>query len=503
MNIQVTQTIAGPQADAARPAAIQIDHLTKSYKAYDKPFSFLKEVLSGRPYHREKEVLHDISLRIEHGEVVGVIGRNGAGKSTLLKCIAGTLTPTLGKVHVDGRIAAILELGTGFNSLYTGRENIIMSALMRGMSESEIARRIDGIIAFSGLANVIDEPFHTYSSGMQGRLAFAAAVSVDADIIIIDEALSTGDARFAAKSMRRIHDICASGVTALFVSHTTYFVMQLCTRAIWIDQGRIRMDGAPVEVVRAYEYQMHQEIAQDSDLEPEPRVSGAARQVGRSTQAVANAPTRREPATVGTAERVATAISNPHSVKPPTSGRPASTSYATPKFTEAGKPFDPQPHRFGTGQYKMVDVTFLDRNDSPTLLFRFGEPMKLQVSYECQLSELPKVSCGMAASFNRTADLEACMYFSTTHIKDEQDERVFFDAPYRSVIGRRGIIEAIIDPVQLRAGEYYVSIGIVPNEPGAEDFYDCLRCHCTIRILPNGFDEPAAFYPLVSWTAGP
>ena len=243
--------------------AIRGSGIGKSYKLYDRPLNLLKEVFTGRAQHREKEVLRNISFEINRGEIVGIIGRNGAGKSTLLKIIAGTLTQTRGTVHVNGRVSAILELGTGFNPAYSGRDNVILSALMRGMSEAEVRRKLDSIIEFAGLADVIDEPFHTYSSGMQGRLAFAAAVSVEADVIIIDEALSTGDVRFAARSLRRIHEICQSGITALFVSHNTYQVLQLCSRVIWIHDGRIRMDGVPVEVVRAYEYEMHEEVARD------------------------------------------------------------------------------------------------------------------------------------------------------------------------------------------------------------------------------------------------
>jgi ABC-type polysaccharide/polyol phosphate transport system ATPase subunit len=230
---------------------------------YDRPIHLLKEAISGRPYHRDKHVLTDISLTIPRGEIVGIIGINGAGKSTLLKIIAGTLAPSQGAVEVDGRVSAILELGTGFNPNYSGRDNVILSALMRGMSEQAVREKFDDIVAFAGLAHVIDEPFHTYSSGMQARLAFAAAVAVEADVLIIDEALAAGDARFTARSLRRIHEICSTGVTALFVSHQTYSVMQLCDRAIWIDGGRIRMDGKPVDVVRAYEYEVHEAIARD------------------------------------------------------------------------------------------------------------------------------------------------------------------------------------------------------------------------------------------------
>ena len=254
--------LSAPPAELA-DFAISVRGVCKAYRTYDQPLSFLVEVATGRKKHQEKEVLRDISLEIKRGEVVGIIGRNGAGKSTLLKMIAGTLTPTAGHIDVNGRVSAILELGTGFNAAYSGRDNVIMSGLMRGMSEAEVRQKFDAVVAFAGLEDVIDQPFHTYSSGMQARLAFAAAVSVDADVIIIDEALAAGDIRFTARSLGRIREICKSGVTALFVSHQTYQVMQLCSRAIWLDDGRVRMDGPSLEVCRAYEYEMHEAVARD------------------------------------------------------------------------------------------------------------------------------------------------------------------------------------------------------------------------------------------------
>jgi len=243
--------------------AVRLQNVCKAYKMYDRPLDLMKEALTGRPHHRDRPVLSDISMSVAPGEIVGIIGRNGAGKSTLLKIIAGTLTATSGEVKIAGRVSAILELGTGFNPNYSGRDNVILSALMRGMPEPAIRKKFDDVVAFAGLEDVIDEPFHTYSSGMQARLAFAAATAVEADVLIIDEALAVGDARFAARSFRRIQEICKTGVTALFVSHQTYHVMQLCSRAIWIDDGRVRMDGEPIGVVRAYEYDVHEAVARD------------------------------------------------------------------------------------------------------------------------------------------------------------------------------------------------------------------------------------------------
>ena len=540
--------VVGPEP---RPdIAIRLEKVSKAYKLYDRPFDFLKEALTGRQYHRDKHVLNEISLAVRRGEIVGVIGRNGAGKSTLLKIIAGTLAQTYGSVTVNGRVSAILELGTGFNPNYSGRDNVILSALMRGMSEDQIHRKFDDVVAFAGLDDVIDEPFHTYSSGMQARLAFAAAVAVDADVLIIDEALAAGDVRFAARSLRRIHEICESGVTALFVSHVPYHVMQLCTRVLWIDSGCIRMEGQPIEVVRAYEYEMHEAIARDQGRMVSPRLKTstvtevAERQNELLEQKISSYPSDCLPA-VGeagdtfvdgrlqirqvpsdrvlpdAAETMAHADDNRGGTEVP-GGAHEALAGINPRMSEMPNVIPPEAigrshgmadgrlsashigspqagRHFSDGQYAILNVEFLDKNGVRTQKFRFGELLRLRVEYECLLQDLPEYSCGLAVAFNRVSDFEAVMYFNTNYPHSDDEVRNYFAAPFRQFIGRRGSIEAVVDPLQLRAGEYYVSVGILPNEPGHHEFYEYLHCHYRVLILPNGFDEPSTFYPLVSW----
>lgn len=235
--------------------AIKADRLGKEYQLYERPVDRLKQIFAGnkRRYYREFSALSDVSFELKKGEVLGLVGRNGAGKSTLLQLICGTLTPSTGSVTVQGRIAALLELGAGFNPDFSGRENVYLNASILGLSKAEIDDRYEAIVEFSGIESFINQPVKTYSSGMYVRLAFSIATSVDPDILIVDEALSVGDGAFARKSFDRIMKLKARGATILFCSHSTYQIEALCGRAIWLEKGRVQMMGNPATVVANYQ----------------------------------------------------------------------------------------------------------------------------------------------------------------------------------------------------------------------------------------------------------
>jgi lipopolysaccharide transport system ATP-binding protein len=242
--------------------AIRVSNLSKCYQIYDAPRDRLKQFAwprmqraLGRPqkkYYREFWAVNEVSFEIKKGETFAIIGRNGSGKSTLLQLICGTLNPTTGSVQTNGRVAALLELGSGFNPEFTGRENIYMNAAVLGLTRTEIDQRFDAIVSFADIGAFIEQPVKTYSSGMAVRLAFAVAIHVDPEILIVDEALSVGDAYFQAKCAKMIQTIIAKGATVLFVSHDTSTVKSLCTRALLLDSGSMQYLGDVNTAVEKY-----------------------------------------------------------------------------------------------------------------------------------------------------------------------------------------------------------------------------------------------------------
>lgn len=414
-------------------AAICVRGLSKVYKVYRRPADLFWEWLTRRPRHEEFWALRDVSFDIARGEVVGILGTNGAGKSTLLKILAGTLNKTAGMVEIRGKVSAILELGTGFHPEYTGRQNVILGGMCLGMSRQEVERKLESIIEFSGLREFIDRPFKTYSSGMQARLTFATATAVDPDIFIVDEALAAGDAIFVQKSLGRIKEICRSGSTVLFVSHSSPLVAQLCHRAIWLERGQIRMIGNALEVVRAYDYAVYEAIS------------------GGRGQVVADA------------------------------------AAATPA-----------PPIFRQGPVVIEHVELLDNAGKPSQAFRFWDVLRIRVWYRCQ-GPIPEETLGMALTISRAGDLLPVLQGNTCNVRRDCEFASYRQAPFRRRAGRRGYLEARIEPLPLNVGEYLLSVGLLGNWPGNVDFYELHQYAYRFSVVRDGTGFSALCYAPVSW----
>lgn len=321
--------------------AIRVHQLGKRYQIYETPRDRLKQFMLPRlrrlagaaPKHYFSEfwALNDVSFEVKKGETVGIIGRNGSGKSTLLQMICGTLSPTNGHVEVTGRVAALLELGAGFNPEFTGRENIFMNGTLLGLSKQEIEARYDDIVAFADVGAFIDQPVKMYSSGMFVRVAFAIAASMDPSILIVDEALAVGDLAFQAKCMVRLRELMDAGTTVLFVSHDMSSVRNICSKVLWLKQGRAVAFGDPKDVVGAYVGEMNLEIN---------RIAG-----GRPAQAVPD---------------------------------------STPRLPSESIPLEPVPFldghtRYGDGRVTILDITLLNGHGQATELLELHEPYAVRI----------------------------------------------------------------------------------------------------------------------------
>lgn len=382
--------------------AVTIQGLGKRYEIYERPQDRLKQMLvpriqrvlgmKGRQYFREFWALRDVSMDVRRGETVGIIGRNGSGKSTLLQLVCGTLYPTMGSVNAFGRIAALLELGAGFNPEFTGRENVFLSGLLYGISEAELRKRYDAIVQFAEIGDFIDQPVKTYSSGMYVRLAFAIAAHVDADMLIVDEALSVGDVRFTQKCMRFLRRFQENG-TLLFVSHDSGAVTSLCDRAVWLDSGRMRMDGPARDVVEHY-------LAEQHALD---RIA-----VGETVKVQAVA----RPSIDDIPEGVAEVQQTTESTTTVTDDGTDCRGSQAPSVTLEVFTFEPssEHHDFGAGNARIERVALLDDQGAERKLIRGGELVDLVIDAAV------------------AADLERPIF--GFYVKDRLGQRLFGDNTY-------------------------------------------------------------------------
>jgi lipopolysaccharide transport system ATP-binding protein len=345
--------------------AISVNNLSKCFKRYDRSVDRLKEILLPRKkYANIFWALRDINLEISKGQTVGIVGRNGSGKSTLLQIIAQTLTPTTGELSVNGRVSALLELGSGFNPEFTGRENVFFNGRILGLTQKEIEDKFDEIAGFADIGHFIDEPVKTYSSGMFVRLAFSVAINVNPDILIVDEALSVGDGVFVHRCMAKIKEFQDANGTILFVSHDTGSVSRLCSKVIWINEGKTVEIGKPFDVCKHYQAWIYQEINASSQHDIAQR--------------------HKHPIEPKQNERIDSKDIDLHSL-----------------MLRPYNPFTEMPHRnfanverFGTGRAEIIDFTILDKDANPLGLAYPRDCIKLKLSiYAHSKIEKPIIGC--------------------------------------------------------------------------------------------------------------
>jgi lipopolysaccharide transport system ATP-binding protein len=386
------------------------------------------EWVTRRARHRPFWALRDVSFDVARGEIVGVIGRNGAGKTTLLRLLTGISQPTSGEIDVNYRMSAILELGSGFHPEFNGRENVFLGGAVLGMSDDEIRRKYDSIVAFAELGPYMDMPYRTYSLGMQARLAFSVAISVEPEILIIDEALAAGDNAFIAKCFERIRQICASGATVLFVSHNTYLVQRLCQRALWLESGRLAGDGDPALVCREYEAALRAHASAQ-------REARRQEELGRFSDA---------PPADGAAPTI------------PAGRRSNGASDGVPGRIAEGS------HVWGTGELRFADVELLGPDGRPAYTFSSGAPMTVRLHYAGQA---PYDDLAAVILITRDDGIAAC----TLDCREA--------GLYLPPLDGAGCFEVLMDPLLLGRGRYYLSPHIYRDRYGIAAPDDVLVYH--------------------------
>ncbi len=396
---------------------IRADHVSKRFKVYfDRGFT-LKELtlFSNRRRYEQRTVLDDISFSVRRGEAVGIIGRNGSGKSTTLKLLSRILYPDTGSVKMNGRVSALIELGAGFHPDLSGRENIYNNAAIFGLTKKEIDNRVQQIIDFSELGEYIENPVRTYSSGMYMRLAFSVAINVDADILLVDEILSVGDASFQAKCFHKMQEIKAAGTTIVIISHSLSQIEQICERSIWIDRGKIRMEGKPMDVHPVYlDYMGGKTTTLDAASKPE------------------------EPKTEEQQDS-------------PTSGA------AEPEPANV-----PDQKRWGTREIEIGKIAIINAENEETTNLKTGEAIQIRFDYTCRNPEIRSSVIGFGIF--RTDDVHC--YGSNTLV----------DRIQNITLNEKGTVTVDIPTMSLLPGRYTLDLAFHKEDGFSYDYWrECVR----------------------------
>ena len=447
--------------------AISVRNLIKDFDVFDRPLDLALEVIFRRKRHRTFRALNDISFDVERGQVLGIIGANGAGKSTLLKILTGVLDATQGQVTVNGKVTAILELGLGFNPEYSGKENIYLSGLLYGMGREEIDRKLDEIIAFSGLRDFISQPLKTYSSGMHARLAFSIATAVEPEILIIDEALAAGDAAFVQKCYRRIRDFCRGGHTVILVSHGASQLAQLCHKIFWMDKGRIRMQGDTLEVIQAYDLAAHRAASDNSWIdEVEDDLTASLHRSDVSEAFFSEVSSTRSEVPV-------TQLTNLINVE--ASG-------------QLGKQV------FRRGPISIESVKLQGPAGDSTDVICSLMPFSLNIAYRSEKVDTEEM-VAIAVAFNQADNLAPVLQWFSQNSLPEGTE-VAADKYWRGTFkpADAGIVELKFDYMPLRAGDYVMSIGLLPKEPASWQFYEYRHLFYKLKVVDGGAGIGAAVF---------
>lgn len=434
----LTPVVAGEHAETV----ISVTGVGKCYQIYSRPIHRLLQGFAGsrKRYFREFWALRDVSFSIERGQTLGIVGRNGSGKSTLLQLIAGTLATTEGDVAVQGRVAALLELGSGFNLEFTGKENVYLNASILGLTRAEIDARYDDILAFAEIGDFIEQPVKNYSSGMVMRLAFSVMVHVDADILIIDEALAVGDAFFTQKCMRYLREFKERG-TLLFVSHDGAAVTGLCDKAIWLDQGRMKASGDAKDVMSAYVEEFM--AKRSSDAKPE--------------QLLARGHQRHDP-------------------------RRELIDRSTLRNDIQVFPFNPASPGAGTLHARIVDVAMLGEDGTAVSWIVGGECVTLEVAVQSDI-DLDSVIVG----FYVKDRLGQYLFGDNTYL-------TYHDAAFSMLAGETVRARFRFDMPRLQHGEYFVTAGIAEGTQDEHELQNWL--HEALLFKSNASSSPVGIIGL-------